>query len=50
MSQFRVGKGRKKQIRGFTAKQGLRMLAILMAFSVAMLVLYAFGFLHLDAD
>jgi hypothetical protein len=50
MQTFSPGRGRKKAVNRFTAKHGACMLAMLTAIAAIILLLYIFGFLHLDAD
>ena len=50
MAHYSVARGRKKQVEKFTSKQGLWILALLMLFGVALLLLMVLGVLHIDAD
>jgi Na+-driven multidrug efflux pump len=44
------GKGRRRAAEKFTARQGLWMLGIVILLSIGLVLLYVFGYLHVDAD
>jgi Na+-driven multidrug efflux pump len=45
---YSLGKGRKKAVRKFTARQGLWMAMIIGAGMLGMLLLFLLGFFHMD--
>lgn len=48
MRTYSLGRGRKKAVERFTARQGLWMSLMIGAAMVGMLVLFLFGFFHVD--
>ena len=48
MKTYSVGRGRKKAVKEFTAGQGLWMSLMIGAAMVGMLLLFLFGFFHVD--
>jgi len=50
MGKYCYGKGRKRVIGAFTNRQGLWILAVVIALSIGTLLLYMLGYLHLDGD
>jgi len=50
MSRYSIARGRKKEVRKFTPRHGLWVLALLMLLEVIMLLLMIFGVLRIDVD
>jgi len=50
MANYSLTKGRKKEVRRFTIHRGLSVLAIVVAITVAILLLYILGYLPIDGD
>jgi hypothetical protein len=50
MGNYSYGKGRRKAVEKVTTWQWLGMLAMFVAISIGMLLLYMLGYLHIDAD
>jgi hypothetical protein len=48
MNTYSLGRGRKKAVKKFTARQGLWMSLMIGAAMVGMLLLFLFGFFHVD--
>lgn len=48
MKTYSLGRGRKKAVKEFAVRQGLWMSLIIGAGTVGMLLLFLFGFFHVD--
>jgi hypothetical protein len=50
MRTYTTGKGKKKAVKAFTTRQGLWMLALMVAVLLGILALWLLGFLNFDMD